>query len=156
MLSGSTIHLRFESQQELVSKFIVNISVTADSSLLSPTGGVKTIHPAREIHEHFTIQEGYVKVCITTSTPSTSLRPLSTITRVTRRTSACATCTTEHTCTLSLVALFDHSSHSTWLKPLALVLSFHPHAIHVQCSLSCSSSPSASPCFSTSSSCPSS
>ena len=32
---------------------IVNISVTADGSLLSPTGGVNTIHPAPEIHELF-------------------------------------------------------------------------------------------------------
>ena len=37
--------------------FIVNISVTADGSLLSPTGGVNTIHPAPEIHEHFMIQK---------------------------------------------------------------------------------------------------
>ena len=29
----------------------MNISVTADGSLLSPTGGVKTIHPEPEIHE---------------------------------------------------------------------------------------------------------
>ena len=32
-------------------KFIVNLSVTADSSLLSPTGGVNTIPPDTEIHE---------------------------------------------------------------------------------------------------------
>ena len=31
----------------------MNISVTADGSLLSPTGGVNTIHPAPEIHELF-------------------------------------------------------------------------------------------------------
>ena len=30
----------------------MNISVTADGSLLSPTGGVNTIHPEPEIHEH--------------------------------------------------------------------------------------------------------
>ena len=35
--------------------FIVNKSVTADGSLLSPTGGVNTIHPAPDIHEHFMI-----------------------------------------------------------------------------------------------------
>ena len=35
----------------------MNISVTADGSLLSPTGGVNTIHPAPEIHEHFMIQK---------------------------------------------------------------------------------------------------
>ena len=29
----------------------MNISVTADGSLLSPTGGVNTIHPDTEIHE---------------------------------------------------------------------------------------------------------
>ena len=37
-------------------KFIVNISVTADSSLLSPTGGVNTIPPDTEIH----YKNGYV------------------------------------------------------------------------------------------------
>ena len=30
----------------------MNISVTADGSLLSPTGGVNTIHPEPEIHEN--------------------------------------------------------------------------------------------------------
>ena len=48
---GNYIHLRYESQQELNAKiFIVNLSVTADSSLLSPTGGVNTIPPDTEIH----------------------------------------------------------------------------------------------------------
>ena len=32
--------------------FIVNKSVTADGSLLSPTGGVKGMYPAPHIHEH--------------------------------------------------------------------------------------------------------
>ena len=65
---------------------------------------------------------------ITTSTPSTSLRPLWTMTRVTRRTTTCATCRIEHTCTLSLVSSFDHSSHSTWLKAVhAFVI---PSACH--------------------------
>ena len=49
--SASTIHLRHESQQELNAKFIVIISVTADSSLLSLTGGVKRIPPDTAIHE---------------------------------------------------------------------------------------------------------
>ena len=35
--------------------FIVNKSVTADDSLLSPTVGVNTIHPAPEIHEHICV-----------------------------------------------------------------------------------------------------
>ena len=30
----------------------MNLSVTADGSLLSPTGGVNTIPPEPEIHEH--------------------------------------------------------------------------------------------------------
>ena len=77
MLSGSTTHLRYESQQELNAKFIVIISVTADSSLLSPTGGVKRTPPDTAIHEQMATQKtnGYEKVCITTSTPSTPLRP---------------------------------------------------------------------------------
>ena len=51
MLSGSTVHLRYESQQELNAKFIVIISVTADTNLLSPTEGVKRILPNTAIHE---------------------------------------------------------------------------------------------------------
>ena len=80
VLSASTVHLRYESQQELNAKFIVNISVTADSSLLSPTGSVNTIPPNTAIHEQMATINGYVKVCSTTSTPSTTVRPLWTIT----------------------------------------------------------------------------
>ena len=47
------IYLRKESQRaEEFRIFTVNKSVTADGSLLSPTGGVKGIHPAPHIHEH--------------------------------------------------------------------------------------------------------
>ena len=80
VLSGSTIHLRHEYQQQLNAKFIVNISVTADSSPLSPTEGVNTIPADTEIHEQMTMTNGYVKVCTTTSTPSTTVRPLWTTT----------------------------------------------------------------------------
>ena len=73
----ATIHLRYESQQELNSKIcIVNISVTADGSLPSPTGGVNTIPPEPELHEQMTMTNGYEKVCSTTSTLPTSVRPL--------------------------------------------------------------------------------
>ena len=37
--------------------FNVIKSVTADGSLLSPTGGVKGMYPAPHIHEHFTIHK---------------------------------------------------------------------------------------------------
>ena len=37
--------------------FTVNKSVTADSTLLSPTGCVKGMYPAPHIHEHFTIHK---------------------------------------------------------------------------------------------------
>ena len=37
---------------------------------------VNTIHPAPEIHEHFTIQTGYGTLCISSCTTSTILRPL--------------------------------------------------------------------------------
>ena len=87
------------------------ISVTADSSLLSPTEGVNRIPPDTAIHEQMATINGYVKVCTTTSTPSTTVRPLWTITWMTRRTWTCAICRTEHTCTLSVVALSNHSSH---------------------------------------------
>ena len=51
----------------------MNISVTADGSLLSPTGRVNTIHPEPEIHEHKYIYiyiymtKGYGTLCTTTS-----------------------------------------------------------------------------------------
>ena len=41
---------------------------------------VNTIPPDTEIHEQRTTVSGYGKVCTTTSTPSTSVRPLWTIT----------------------------------------------------------------------------
>ena len=40
----------------------MNKSVTADGSLLSPTGGVKGIYPAPDIHELFMIHNGYGKL----------------------------------------------------------------------------------------------
>ena len=61
VLSASIIHLRHESQQELNANFIVIFSVTADSSLLSPTGGVNTIPPDTEIHEQMTMTKGLRK-----------------------------------------------------------------------------------------------
>ena len=54
--SGSLFFVERVSTSREFRIFIVNKSVTADGSLLSPTGGVNTIHPARDIHEHFTIQ----------------------------------------------------------------------------------------------------
>ena len=52
------IYLRKESQRaEEFRIFTVNKSVTADGSLLSPTGGVKGMYPAPDIHEHFTIHK---------------------------------------------------------------------------------------------------
>ena len=41
---------------------------------------VNTIPPGTEIHEQMTMTNGYVEVCTTTSTPSTTVRPLWTIT----------------------------------------------------------------------------
>ena len=52
------IYLRKESQRaEEFRIFTVNKSVTADGSLLSPTGGVKGMYSAPHIHEHFTIHK---------------------------------------------------------------------------------------------------
>ena len=52
------IYLRKESQRaEEFKIFTVNKSVTADGSLLSPTGGVKGMYLAPDIHEHFTIHK---------------------------------------------------------------------------------------------------
>ena len=47
------IYLRNESHVQKNSKFFFFVkSVTADGSLLSPTGGVKGMNPAPHIHEH--------------------------------------------------------------------------------------------------------
>ena len=46
------IYLRNESHVQKNSKFVIVKSVTADGSLLSPTGGVKGMNPAPHIHEH--------------------------------------------------------------------------------------------------------
>ena len=52
------IYLRKESQRaEEFRIFTVKKSVTADGSLLSPTGVVKGMYPAPDIHEHFTIHK---------------------------------------------------------------------------------------------------
>ena len=70
------IYLRKEFQHAENSIFIVNKSVTADGSLLSPTGGVNGIHPAPDIHEHFTIYKGYGTLRISSRTTSTILSAL--------------------------------------------------------------------------------
>ena len=44
------------------------------------SGCVNTIPPDTEIHEQMIMTNGYVKVCTTTSTPSTTVRPLWTTT----------------------------------------------------------------------------
>ena len=67
----------WESQRaENLELFTVNKSVTADGSLLSPTGGVKGIYPAPDIHEHFTIHKGYGKLRTPSRTTSTTLSTL--------------------------------------------------------------------------------
>ena len=74
------IYLRKESQRaEEFRLFTVNKSVTADGSLLSPTGGVKGMYPAPDIHEHFTIHNGYGKLRTSSRTTSTTLSTLRTI-----------------------------------------------------------------------------
>ena len=56
--------MRYEFSARIEFKFfIVNISVTVDGSLLSPTGGVNTIHPEPEIHEHICVTKGYGTMC---------------------------------------------------------------------------------------------
>ena len=71
------IYLWKESQHAENSEFfIVNKSVTADGSLLSPTGVVNGIHPAPEIHEHFMIYKGYGTLRISSRTTSTILSAL--------------------------------------------------------------------------------
>ena len=65
--------------QENLEFYILNKSVAADGSLLSPTGGVKGIYPAPDIHEHFTMHNGYGKLRTssrTTSTTWSTLRPI--------------------------------------------------------------------------------
>ena len=126
MLSGSTIHLRYESQQELNVKFIVNISVTADSSPLSPMGSAKENTSQHSNSRTSGNVNGYVKVCTTTRTPS---RPMWTTT------STSTTCArSEHACTQMFVFFVIDTSHSTFAQGL-LSPSFHPHSNHVRLSL---------------------
>ena len=71
------IYLRKESQRaEEFRIFTVNKSVTADGSLLSPTGGVKGIYPAPKIHEHFMIHKGYGTLRTSSRTTPTILSAL--------------------------------------------------------------------------------
>ena len=71
------IYLRKESQRaEEFRIFTVNKSVTADGSLLSPTGGVNRIHPVPDIHEQFMIHNGYGKLRTSSRTTSTTLSAL--------------------------------------------------------------------------------
>ena len=71
------IYLRKEFQRaEEFRIFTVSKSVTADGSLPSPTGGVNGIHPALDIHEHFTIHTGYGKLRTFSRTTSTTLSTL--------------------------------------------------------------------------------
>ena len=57
---GSVPILWEESQRTEEFEIFIVKSVTADGSLLSPTGGVKGMNPAPHIHEHFTIHNyGY-------------------------------------------------------------------------------------------------
>ena len=49
------------------------------SKTVGPHVFVNTIPPDTEIHEQMTMTNGYVKVCTTTSTLPTSVRPLWTI-----------------------------------------------------------------------------
>ena len=71
------IYLRKESQRaEEFRIFTVNKSVTADGSLLSPTGGVKGMYLAPDVHEHFTIHKGYGTMRTSSRTTSTTLSAL--------------------------------------------------------------------------------
>ena len=62
-----------------LAEYRIRTSVHADMEKLW-TERVNTIPPNTAIHEQMTTTNGYVKVCTTTSTPSTTVRPLWTIT----------------------------------------------------------------------------
>ena len=125
--------------------FIVNKSVTADSSLLSPTEGVNGIHPAPDIHEHFMIHKGYgtlrkifthnfnnpertVTICmnITMHTDVNTAVVLSTLRTVFR-----------------CIALVRTSSHVAQVS--SVCLHFHPWSSACALVLECSVLPSVSP-----------
>ena len=115
--------------------FIVIISVTVDSSLFSPDGGV--------FIEYFLIQQFTNKwlrkiVCNDKYTfQHFHWGPLWTITRMTRRTRTCATCRIEHTCTLSFVSSFDSFITPHGSRPFAFVIpsAFHPCVVWLWVSL---------------------
>ena len=76
LLGGSLFICGKSLNVQKIQNFIVNKSVTADGSLLSPTGCVNGIHPAPDIHEHFMIYKGYGALRISSRTTSTILNAL--------------------------------------------------------------------------------
>ena len=135
----------------------MNISVTADGSLLSPTGCVNTIHPEPEIHEQMTDKwlrnDKWLRKSVYDDKHTSNIGETIVDNYVNDATHVDAhKMQFEHTCMRSVVALLDlFTSHSTWLKPFALVFHSHPIHRHAQRSLSVFS-PSLSTSCSTSSS----
>ena len=68
------IYLRKESQRAEEFRIFIVKSVTADGSLLSPTGGVKGINPAPHIHEQMATAN-YVQMATTLRAPSRITTP---------------------------------------------------------------------------------
>ena len=123
-------------------------SVTADGSLLSPTGGVKGINPAPHIHEHLRYTIKATALRTPSRITSTCLSTLRLMTRTPSRTRTRTMRSSEHAAHRPLM----HRFHiAPWLKIASCVI----HVIHA-CALvvgvlSCLSS---SLCFSFSTSSP--
>ena len=124
-IQWATIHFRYESQQELNAKFIVNIWVTTDNSLLSPVGGVKRTSPDTENHE----QNGYGKVYDNKCTFMTNVDTSDTTYTDKNTRTTCVK--SEHACTLFDVLSSSHMCHTHICSSRLLSLSSHLHAMHM-------------------------
>ena len=134
------------------------MSVTADGSLLSPTGGVNTIHPEPEIHEQYLCDKRLRNIVHDYKHILTYIE--TNVTNNVNNTTHTDELTVQHWahCT----PFVDESSNvftlSHWLKGLVRVLSLPSHpwtcallfdfSSSLFLSTSCSTSPSSSSCFS--------
>ena len=100
-------------------------SVTADGSLLSPTGGVKGMYPALHIHEHLRYTNGYGKLRTSSRTTWTTWSTLRTIARTPQSTLTCTMRSSEHAAHRLLMHMCSHIALVA--QGLALcVIPYHP------------------------------
>ena len=138
VFSGQLFICGMNLSKNWIQNFIVNISVTADGSLLSPTECVNTIHPEPETHEQINMTNGYGK------SVQDYKHILNIGERIVNNNVNDATHVDLHTlqhwahCMRSVVESSESIHISHWLKPFALVFHSHPIHGHAHCCLSVS------------------